>query len=56
MRGRHRSLQAVVSRRFARPLAEPAECRIYLVFMTAEMKLATRDSGVLQLFIHDTVT
>jgi len=29
---------------------------IYLIFMSAEIKLSTRASGVLQLFIHDTVT
>ena len=53
-------LQAVLDsifqhRGLTRPAAKPSKYCIYLIFMSAEMKLSTRASGVLQLFIHDTV-
>jgi hypothetical protein len=55
MRGRAESPERYRSGRLTRPAAGPATCCSYLIFLSAEMKLSTRASGVLQLLIHDTV-
>ena len=55
MRGRAESHESYRFRQLTLPAAKLAECCSYLIFMSAEMKLSTRASGVPQLFIHDTV-